>query len=55
MSWFRRFGAAATLAGLLAERQQAGEVNVIDEGQAWHVCLSPAGRWLRRVRDAPDG
>ena len=42
MSWFRRFGAAATLAGLLAERQQAGEVNAIDEGQTWHLCLSPA-------------
>jgi hypothetical protein len=42
MSWFRRFGAAATLAGLLAERQQSGEVNAIDEGQTWHLCLSPA-------------
>src|SRR5580698_4331925 len=42
MSWFRRFGAAATLAGLLAERQQSGEVNTIDEGQTWHLCLSPA-------------
>ena len=42
MSWFRRFGAAATLEGLLAERQQAGEVNAIDEGQTWHLCLSPA-------------
>jgi hypothetical protein len=42
MSWFRRFGAAGTLEGLLAERQQAGEVNAIDEGQTWHLCLSPA-------------
>jgi hypothetical protein len=42
MSWFRRFGAGATLEGLLAERQQAGEVNAIDEGQTWHLCLSPA-------------
>jgi hypothetical protein len=42
MSWFRRFGAAATLEGLVRERQQAGEVNAIDEGQTWHLCLSPA-------------
>ena len=42
MSWFRRFGAAGVLEGLLLERQQAGEVNAIDEGQTWHLCLSPA-------------
>jgi hypothetical protein len=48
MSWFRRFGAAATLEGLLAERQQAGEVNAIDEGQTWHLCLSPAAVGARR-------
>jgi hypothetical protein len=42
MSWFRRFGAAGVLEGLLRERQQAGEVNAIDEGQTWHLCLSPA-------------
>ncbi len=42
MSWFRRFGAAHVLEGLLLERQQAGEVNTIDEGQTWHLCLSPA-------------
>ena len=42
MSWFRRFGAAGVLEGLLLERQQAGELNAIDEGQTWHLCLSPA-------------
>ena len=42
---------APALRGLLLERQAAGEVNVIDEGQAWHVCLSPAGRRPRSVRD----
>ena len=42
MSWFRQFGAAAMLEGLLRERQQAGQVNAIDEGQTWHLCLSPA-------------
>jgi hypothetical protein len=42
MSWFRRFGAAGVLEALLLERQRAGEVNTIDEGQTWHLCLSPA-------------
>ena len=42
MSWFRRFGAAGVLEGLLREHQQAGQVNAIDEGQTWHLCLSPA-------------
>jgi hypothetical protein len=42
MSWFRRFGVTGVLEGLLLERQRAGEVNAIDEGQTWHLCLSPA-------------
>lgn len=42
MSWFRRFGADQILRSLLLERQRAGVVNVIDEGQAWHMCVSPA-------------
>ena len=42
MSWFHRFGAAGLLEGLLRERQRAGQVNTIDEGQTWHLCLSPA-------------
>jgi len=42
MAWFRRFGAGGALEGLLLERQQAGEVNAIDEGQTWHLCLNPA-------------
>jgi len=41
MAWYRRFRAHRVLRGLLLDRQQAGEVNVINEGQAWHVCLSP--------------
>jgi hypothetical protein len=41
MKWYRRFHAHRILRGLLLDRQRAGEVNVIDEGQAWHVCLSP--------------
>jgi hypothetical protein len=49
MAWFQQYGAAHALAMLLLERQGTGDVNVIDEGQAWHVCVSPtaAGR-LRR-------
>lgn len=41
MSWFRRFDAHRTLQALLLERQDAGDVNVIDEGQAWHICINP--------------
>lgn len=44
MAWFGRFGAAGALATVLLELQQRGMVNVIDEGQAWHVCLDPAAR-----------
>lgn len=39
--WYRRFRAHRILRGLLLDRQRADEVNVIDEGQAWHVCLHP--------------
>ena len=50
MAWFRRFHADRTLQALLLERQSAGEVNVIDEGQAWHLCLCPgATRALRLI------
>jgi hypothetical protein len=50
MAWFRRFHADRTLQALLLERQSAGEVNVIDEGQAWHLCLCPgASRALRLI------
>jgi len=41
MKWYRRFHAHRLLRGLLLDRQRSGEVNVIDEGQAWHVCLRP--------------
>ena len=41
MRWYRKFHAHRLLRGLLLDRQRAGEVNVVDEGQAWHVCLSP--------------
>jgi hypothetical protein len=41
MTWFRRFGAHSSLKAMLLEQQRAGQVNVIDEGQAWHMCLSP--------------
>jgi hypothetical protein len=51
MSWLRRFGADSTLRAVLRERERAGDANVIDEGQTWHVCLSPdavrlASTWL---------
>lgn len=52
MTWFRQFGAHEALATLLLGRQDAGEINVIDEGQAWHVCIAPAA--LSRLRRAFD-
>ncbi|MBE1490092.1 hypothetical protein H4W31_005730 [Plantactinospora soyae] len=57
MSWFRRFDAHGLLAALLLERQGWGDVNVIDEGQAWHVCVSPraASRLRRDFRTALGG
>jgi hypothetical protein len=52
MYWFRRFQADGLLQRLLLDRQRGGEINVIDEGQAWHVCVCPgAGRALRLVPD----
>ncbi|ROT29882.1 hypothetical protein EF879_19310 [Micromonospora sp. HM5-17] len=48
MSWFRRLDAYGVLAALLRERQGWGDVNVIDEGQYWHVCVSP--RAVARLR-----
>ena len=41
MQWFRQFDRDNLLARLLIERQEAGQLNVIDEGQAWHLCLNP--------------
>ena len=41
MQWFRRFDQENLLARLLLERQEAGQLNVIDEGQAWHLCVNP--------------
>ncbi|TCB94368.1 hypothetical protein E0H26_22050 [Micromonospora zingiberis] len=56
MEWFGRFGVRDTLAGLLLNRQRTGEINVVDEGQAWHVCLAPsATARLRRAYEAEMG
>jgi hypothetical protein len=44
MQWFRRFDRGGALARLLLERQEAGQINVIDEGQVWHLCVSPRAR-----------
>lgn len=44
MQWFRRFDQDNLLARLLRERQEAGQLNVIDEGQAWHLCVNPLAR-----------
>jgi uncharacterized protein DUF5715 len=42
MTWYRRCGAHVALQRLLLARQDTGDINVIGEGQAWHVCISPA-------------
>ncbi|MEU4569233.1 DUF5715 family protein [Micromonospora sp. NPDC023956] len=56
MHWFRRFGAAEALANVLLGRQDAGEINVVDEGQAWHLCVAPdAVSRLRRAYRADLG
>lgn len=41
MRWFRQFDRDNLLARLLSERQESGQINVIDEGQAWHLCVNP--------------
>jgi hypothetical protein len=55
MSWFRRFDADRILQELLLQRQATSDVNVIDEGQAWHVCIGPvtAAR-LRQPQQPPN-
>jgi hypothetical protein len=42
MSWYEAFGAASTLQEILLEYRDRGVLNIIDEGQAWHLCLNPA-------------
>ena len=49
MAWFRRFGAHRVLQRVLLERQATGDINVIDEGQAWHVCLRPGVSYGSRL------
>lgn len=49
MAWFRRFGAQRALQEVLLEHQAAGDINVIDEGQAWHVCLRPGVSYGSRL------
>lgn len=41
VAWFKRFGAAGVLGEILHHQRDSNRLNVIDEGQAWHLCLSP--------------
>jgi hypothetical protein len=41
MTWYKTFGAADALQTILIEYRDRGVLNVIDEGQAWHLCLNP--------------
>lgn len=40
-TWYETFGAADALRAILLEYRDRGVLNVIDEGRAWHLCLSP--------------
>jgi hypothetical protein len=42
MDWLRRHGVAGALQDVLTDYRDDGVLNVIDEGQAWHVSLNPA-------------
>jgi hypothetical protein len=44
MRWFRQFDQDNLFGHFLLERQEAGQLNVIDEGQAWHLCVNPLAR-----------
>ena len=50
MAWLARHGHAAPLQEILLGLRDAGTINLIDEGQAWHVCLSPA--WVSDYEQA---
>jgi Family of unknown function (DUF5715) len=52
MAWFRRFRAQRPLREVLLDRQDAGEINVIDEGQAWHICVRPGVSFGSRLLPA---
>jgi Family of unknown function (DUF5715) len=43
-SWFRQFDPNNVLGRLLLDRQEAGQINVIDEGRTWHLCINPNAR-----------
>lgn len=40
-SWFRPFDPHNVLSRILREHQEAGMLNVIDEGRTWHLCVNP--------------
>jgi hypothetical protein len=41
VNWFRQFDPDNLLSRLLLERQAAEQLNVIDEGRTWHLCVNP--------------
>jgi hypothetical protein len=56
VGWYRRSGTRDRLTRILLDRQEAGELNVVDEGEIWHLCLAPAARLrLRRSYEAELG
>jgi hypothetical protein len=53
ISWSQRFDARRVLQALLLDRQDRGDLNIIDTDQGWHLCISPAATaGLRRAYEA---
>ena len=42
MQWMRRRGMGALLEDVLGRRAAEGQINLIDEGHAWHLCVNPS-------------
>lgn len=42
VEWLRPTGGDEVLKRILIDRRQRGDINVIDEGPAWHVCPAPS-------------
>lgn len=52
MKWLQSVGGDRILQAVLIERLDRGEINVIDEGQAWHLCPHPD--LLPKLRETYD-
>lgn len=55
VEWYRQFRADAAIRELILDHQRQGTINAIDEGQVWHVCMSPDAVAAIRRADASRG